>query len=361
MKSSWLSVLVVKSIINNATKAQRHQDTQRLINSQMKRFKPYKTSIWAFTITACILSIVQWKVEKPMILIERFIPYSGWVMIWILAFYAAFLLSKMKDPSQSAKWRKYSWTFFSIVFFGQLILGVSGYEKFLMQADKLHLPLPALIIGGPIYRGHISFMPILFISTVILAGPAWCSHLCYFGAIDNLVASTGKPVRKGIKLLWPLKHTFLFLVIVSALLFRFYNIPVSLVTALAALFGIAGLLVILTISKNVNKMFHCVVYCPVGTLISYIKYINPFRLYIDNNCTECNACTKTCYYDALNTEHIKARKPGQSCTLCGDCITSCHVFSIKYKFPGLNPKQARNLWLIITISIHAVFLGLARL
>lgn len=55
-----------------------------------------------------------------------------------------------------------------------------------------------MILAGPIYRGHISVMTILFLSTVVLSGPAWCSHLCYFGAIDNLAAS-GKTRRGSIK------------------------------------------------------------------------------------------------------------------------------------------------------------------
>ncbi|MCH7657493.1 MAG: 4Fe-4S binding protein [Bacteroidetes bacterium] len=321
----------------------------------------HNLAVWTFSLTAFVLSIVQWKLENPMILIERFIPYSGWVMILILAFYAAFLVSKMKEPSLSAKWRRRSWTLFSTVFFVQLILGVAGFEKFLMTPDKLHFPIPALIVGGPVYRGHISFMPILFLITIILSGPAWCSQLCYFGAIDNLVAARGNPKSSRIFLKNTLKHTFLFLVIVTAIIFRVAGIETTIVSTFAAIFGIAGLIIILVVSSGIKKMYHCTVYCPIGTVIRYAKYINPFRMYIDSNCTECMACTKTCYYDALNKKDIQNRKPASTCTLCGDCVTSCHTSSIKYRFLKLKPEQARNLYLIITITIHAVFLGLARL
>jgi ferredoxin-type protein NapH len=305
--------------------------------------------------------MVQWKVKNPIILIERFIPYSAWGMIFILAFYAAFLISKMKEPSQTAEWRKRSWTLFSVVFFTQLILGVSGFENFLMNPEKLHFPIPALIVAGPIYRGHISFMPILFITTIILAGPAWCSQLCYFGALDNLVAARGKPDKKPIAFRNALKYGFLFTVIFVAIVLRVFNLGIGLVAALAALLGIAGLMTILVVSSSRKKMFHCTVFCPVGTVIRFAKYLNPFRMYIDNNCTDCMACSKTCYYDALNVKDIQKRKPGSTCTLCGDCVQSCQVNAIKYKFLKLSPNVARNLWLVITITIHAVFLGLARL
>jgi ferredoxin-type protein NapH len=324
-------------------------------------FRKYKLSVLTFIFTAYILSMVQCKVESPMILIERFIPYSGWFMIIVLAFYAAFLVSRMKDPRQTALWRKRSWTLFSIVFFGQLILGVSGLEKFLMNPDKLHFPIPALIVGGPVYRGEISFMPILFLSTVVLAGPAWCSQFCYFGAIDNIVASKGKPNKKPIAHKNTLKHTFLFLVVLAALIFNLFGIDIFTASIFAASFGIVGLLIIFIVSRKTHKMYHCTVYCPIGTVIRYIKYINPFRMYIDSNCSECLACTKTCYYDALNENDIKNRKPATTCTLCGDCVSSCHTSSIKYKFFRLKPENARNLWLVITIVIHAVFLCLARL
>ena len=230
-----------------------------------------------------------------------------------------------------------------------------------MNPDKLHFPIPALIVAGPVYRGHISFMPVLFLSTIILSGPAWCSQLCYFGAIDNLIAAKGKPKRQAISLRNPLKHTFLFLVIVIAIIFRVAEIEATIVLVFAAIFGVAGLLIIFVVSANINKMYHCTVYCPVGTVIRYAKYINPFRMYIDTNCTDCMACTKTCYYDALNKKDIQNRKPASTCTLCGDCVTSCHTSSIKYRFLKLKPEQARNLYLIITITIYAVFLGLARL
>jgi heterodisulfide reductase subunit A-like polyferredoxin len=72
-------------------------------------------------------------------------------------------------------------------------------------------------------------------------------------------------------------------------------------------------------------------------------------------------CSTRCKYDALNRENIAARKPGQTCTLCGDCISACHAGSIRYRFPGLSARQARNLYLGITISLHAATMALARI
>lgn len=317
--------------------------------------------ILAFLLTAILLSIVQLKVERPIILAERFVKNAGWFEILVLALYAAIVVQGMQDITKTAKWRKISWMIFSIVFFLQLIIGLSGFEKFLMTG-KLHFPIPALIIGGPIYRADISFMPILFLSTIILTGPAWCSHLCYFGAFDNIASNNLR--RKDlspIKNKFVLKSTFILIVIISALIFRLFQVNVFYVIIFSSIFGIAGVFVIILISAKQKRMIHCTVYCPVGTVVNFLKYVNPFRMSIDDNCTECMRCISYCKYDALNKTDIQKRKPGLTCTYCGDCIMSCKTSSIRYKFFKLSPENARNLYLLLTVTIHAVFLGLARM
>ncbi|NLJ07196.1 MAG: 4Fe-4S binding protein [Sphingobacteriales bacterium] len=325
-----------------------------------QKLKDFQYPIIGFAAVIVILSIVQIKVERPMLLAERFFNGGGWLTILLLGSYAAFLIKRMKNPSESAKWRKRSWLLFSFVFFGQLAMGLSGFEKFLMTG-KLHFPIPALIVGGPLYRMQLSFMPVLFISTIVLSGPAWCSQLCYFGAFDLWASSGKKPVRRAIKHLWALKFTFLLLVILMALILRLSGASNLTASVFSAIFGILGIAVILLISPKKGKMLHCVAYCPVGTLVRFMKLINPFRMYIATNCNDCMACSLTCRYDALNVENIRQRKPGPTCTYCGDCISSCKTMSIRYRLFSLKPETARMTWIVITVALHAVFMGLARI
>ena len=294
-----------------------------------------------------------------MLIAERFFSNGGWVQIFLIATYGTFLTYKMQDPRHTAKWRVLSWSLFSVVFFTQLILGVTVSEKFLMSG-KLHLPIPAMIIAGPIYRGQITFMAILFLSTIILTGPAWCSHLCYFGAVDG-ISSSGKKSGKEIKRKLFSRHTVLILVIVASLILRFFGFD-PLVSILAGItFGVVGLIIILFISRKKGRMVHCIAYCPVGTLVGYLKYLNPMRIRIDAGCTYCYSCTRVCRYDALTDKNLKEKKPGITCTLCGDCITSCHDSLLGYKFPGLNRTASRHLYLFLTISIHSIFMALAKI
>lgn len=316
--------------------------------------------IAVFVFVFFLLAMVQVKlINNPLLLLERFFAGWGWLEIVIVSVYGFIVAWKMQDPVNVPKWRRTTWTIFSVVFFSQLIIGLLGIEKFLMTG-KLHLPIPMMILAGPLYREQISVMTILFLSTIVLTGPAWCSQLCYFGAFDNL-ASLGKTKRKPLRYKGAIKSTVLLLVIGMVILLRLFQVPLLTATIVAASFGIIGILVMIFISARQSKMIHCTLYCPVGTVVNVLKPVNPFRLYIDDNCNLCMKCTSFCKYDALNIADVKNKKPNYSCTLCGDCLSACRDNSIKYRFFRLKPQHARFLYLFLTISIHAVFLALARI
>ena len=321
--------------------------------------KQYKLSIIVFILTFLLLAFVQIKLDRPMLLAERFVKGGGWIEIFLIASYGAFIVNKMEDPVNVPKWRRITWTGFSIVFFSQLFIGLVGFDKFLMTG-KLHLPIPMMILAGPIYRGQLSVMTILFLSTIILTGPAWCSQLCYFGAFDNLAAG-GKTSKEILKYKSVIKSTVLILVIAIAIFLRWMKIDILASTLIAVAFGLAGITIMILFSLKKKKMVHCVMYCPIGTIVNIFKNINPFRLYIDQSCTLCMNCTKFCKYDALNPIDIKNAKPSLTCTMCGDCLAGCNHNSIKYRFLKMRPEHARNLYLIMTISLHAVCLALARI
>jgi ferredoxin-type protein NapH len=320
----------------------------------------YYLSFFSSLLTFILLSFVHLKLDLTMMVAERFFVGGGWVEIGILTFYSGFLMYKMHDKKNSARWRTISWLIFSIFFFSQLVLGIFADERFLLTG-KLHLPVPAMILSGTVYRMKISFMPVLFLSTILLTGPAWCSHLCYFGAIDNWGA--GKKGLRNVPLKNKIRTKFivLFLIISFTLLLKILGTDTTKAALFGIILGIAGVLIIVFISKRKKKMVHCTVFCPIGTVTSLFKYISPFRMSITNSCTTCMACMLRCKYDALNLGNIKKRKPGFTCTYCGDCLSACHEKSIRYHFLGLKPEASRNLYLLLTISIHAAFLGLGRI
>ncbi len=328
-----------------------------------KKINTYLLPTIVFIIIWVLLSLVQLKLtHRPIILLERFFKGGGWIEIAILATYGAVIAYYMQNPKNVPQWRKYTWLVFSLVFFSQLLLGLTLDAIFLMTG-KLHLPIPMMILAGPIYREQLSIMTILFITTVILTGPAWCSHYCYFGAFDSLAAGNKKGKINNISnsKRFAIKWTIVFLVVMVALVARWLGISSLYTTIIALIFGIVGIGIMIFISRKYGKMIHCTIYCPIGTLVNIFKFANPFRMYIDNSCTLCMACSRHCKYDALRLEDIKNKKPGLTCTLCGDCIHSCHQQSIKYKLFKFKPETARKIYLCLTISLYVVFLALGRI
>ena len=317
-------------------------------------------SIAALLATAGLLTVVKLMAPYEMLLADRFLPGAGWAQLAALSLYAALLVRLMLRSADTSVIRVRIWLAFSIVFFTQFILGVAGIDKLLMTG-KLHIPLPAVVIAGPLFRGERFFMPILFLSTVVLVGPAWCSHLCYIGAWDGLSARAKKRPTK-LPRAWRYVRLSIFVLTPSlALLFRYAGIPGMTAAYVAIAFGVASLGIMAFVSTKTGVMVHCTSICPLGLLGNILGKISAFRIRIGEGCTDCGRCTSACRYNALSRAQINARKPGTTCTLCGDCLSACRDNELGYRFFALSPRASRILFLVTIVSLHAVFLGVARI
>jgi polyferredoxin len=317
---------------------------------------------WIFCLTVVLLLWARAASPLSVLLADRFLPGSGVLQSLVMGLYACLLGHGLLNAHRTAGIRSAIWALFSLVFFGQLVLGLFGLQRLLMTGE-LHLPVPALILAGPLYRGHGLFMPILYASTVLVLGPAWCSFLCYIGAWDDkasrLTSGQPRPVPK-----WAthgLRPAILVLVAGTAVLLGSLDAPAGLAVGLALGFGLAGVAVMLTLSRAFGQMVHCTVVCPIGLISNLIGRISPWQIWIGSGCTRCGQCSRACRYSALQPDDLDRGKPGLTCTLCGDCLGHCPQSEIGYRFPGLKPHQARAAFLVLAVSLHTVFLGVARI
>jgi ferredoxin len=356
----WLRMLAILGAVAGVTLLSALIMSSRRIRRWYDNSTQSQAPLAAFVLTASLLGLVQNYLPLPMLLLERYWPGFGWLQVLLMSFYAAWLTEKFLYPSVAACLRPRIWLLFSVVFFAQLFLGLAGFKEMLMTG-KLHLPVPALIIAGPLYRGRDFFMPILFVATLLLVGPAWCSHLCYFGAWDSL--SSRSCQVPGHLPAYAAKIRFLLLVLVSltALLLRYLYVGWLAAAICAALFGLAGIAVMLVVSRRNGVMTHCVSFCPAGLLGNWIGRLSPFRMRIAAGCVECQVCRKACRYNALHLDDIRSRRPGSTCTLCGDCISACHSGQIGYSLPWVSSQSARTIFLALIISLHAIFMAVARI
>lgn len=314
-----------------------------------------------FICTFGLLYIIRIKAPLQMIVADRFLPGTGGIEIFLISLYAVWIGSKMLDPVKLAKVRSGIWLFFSFIFFLQLVLGIMGIKKMLMTGD-LHLPVPMVIIAGPLYRGGGFFMLILFLTTLLLAGPAWCSYLCYIGAWDDSMSrlsnTSPKPLPQWITVY---RLILLLLTIIIPLILRIFHVGMTIGVTVASVFGIVGVLVMIFLSRKKGLMVHCIAYCPIGMAGNIIGKISPWRIKIDRDCTGCGKCAKACRYNALNKENLDVKSPGISCTLCGDCLVSCKDKYISYYFPTLSSEKSRISFIVLIVIIHTIFLSVARM
>ncbi len=321
---------------------------------------PVGPGLGAFLFTTLLLTCVQLFMHPTGLLAERFLFAAGWWEAFWLAIYAGWLSDRLQDSRQIRKMRPKVWLIFSMIFFTQLILGVAGLEKLLMTG-KLHLPVPALILAGPIFRGGGFFMAILFTASVLLVGPAWCSWLCYIGAWDDRLSRAVKRPDRLPK--WRNLMRVIILLVMVGTAFLLGKLGVSAATAgwLAAGFGLFGVGLMVFWSRRNGNMVHCTAYCPMGWLATRMAKVSPWRMKISPSCTDCGACTPACRYDALYPEDVLNRVPGEACTLCGDCLSNCPTNSIEYRMPGLSSSRARTVFLVMVTAMHAAWIGVARL
>jgi len=334
----------------------------------LTKFKYPRIAAVAFFVTAAILLIVNVVPDKPLLVAERLFPgWGGWIQILAISVYSGVLSTKMMDRKTRRGWRLFAWTLFCFVFYFQLVLGMAVDSVFLLTG-KLHLPIPSMIVVAPFYRFSSLFMIILFISTVLLTGPAWCSQLCYFGSMDALASSVAsKKKRFGfLKGNWYkhrniIKLAALLLMVGIAIVLRVAGIGSGVATLLGLFAGVLGLLLVVLVSAKTGIMTNCTLYCPIGTVVNNIKKISPFRFVINDNCTNCKACIVKCNYMALTEQTIISKEPGKTCTYCGDCMSACKHNAFEYRFFKIDPKNAERLWIVMTVIMHSVFLAVARI
>lgn len=98
-----------------------------------------------------------------LLLGERVLPWQGvnGLVILLLAWWGGYCAEGLLNPQASPRRRRLMWTVFASVFFLQFLLGVTVASSLLMTG-RLHVPVPFMMISGPVYRGEGIFMLALF-------------------------------------------------------------------------------------------------------------------------------------------------------------------------------------------------------
>ena len=335
----------------------------------------------------CIaLLLPVWIIKPQLIALERFFPQWGSLQLALAGVWAAIAagwLSSKKSPQN----RMRLWRLFSLVFFAQLILGLLLESRFLLSG-QLHLPVPGLIAAAPVYRGGGWFMLGLFTFSTLLAGAAWCSHLCYFGVWDASAARScaGGPrglarLNKGADIsdaakpcaqqdtprrapawLPHLRLAMLALTLGIPLLLRLGGAPTEAALACGLLLGLLALPASLLVSRKAGYAAYCRGLCPLGQLAKWLGRLAPWRVRRTGSCRRCMACVRVCRQDAMG-DPATTIAPNADCNLCRDCVAVCPQKALSVTFYGLPGSQAwaGPTFVAVLAALHAAFFAMARI
>lgn len=313
----------------------------------------------SFLLVTALLGLTT--VQAPQLLLaDRLLPGSGMLQALGLGFWAVLVAGSLSDRRGAPAARLRIWRVFSIVFFAQLVLGLTVSGLFLMTG-KLHIPVPGLILLAPLYRGDGFFMLLLFGLSFLLVGPAWCSQLCYFGVWDADAARRQRPVAPPA---WLKRLPFVVL-----------GLAVAVVSGLKAaqapdwIAGGAGLALGLSLipmawffSRKWGVAAYCLGCCPLGLVVRLASRLSLWRIRRTPACTDCGACSRSCRQGALSPGSLRNGEAGPSCNLCRDCLAVCPRRGLGLRVPGLSgdPGLPEKIFLVLITVLHSLFLGMAR-
>lgn len=193
---------------------------------------------------------------------------------------------------------------------------------------------------------HIIFG--LMILVGIFFGGAWCSYICPFGALQDLVPST-RPKRKLINLKWLTGGIFLTLILAPIIMhgFREIILPYHMEDTMVSVSSFHDLvryyiitLSIIIIAVVLGKRTWCRYLCPmyifnyIGMKIRSVLKLPSLKITCKSEkCIQCQKCTRNCLMGLDVVEMIKGNKWNTSeCIQCGECLKACKCGVLKRKW-----------------------------
>lgn len=205
-------------------------------------------------------------------------------------------------------------------------------------------------------------MPGLFAVSLLLAGSAWCSHLCYLGVWDARAADAGPRSGRGVPAVW--RKVRWVLLAMSLLLppgLRLAGLPWPWALVLALALGLALLPCALRLSRRLGIPVYCCGICPLGLTANLLGRLSPWRLRRNGRCTGCGACARACRYGALRLDGPgTVSGPDWRCTLCRDCLSVCRHGALEIRCCGQGGAGVEQALLCSLSVLHTLFLFMGR-
>lgn len=323
----------------------------------------------------------------------------------ITAGFMVVLFFMMMKTSATYRWRRLFFVavglLFPIGFIHEVMvmrgsMGIPIEEMIAGRTPFCFLPIPMLILPAVLYRtvvfpgsilpgggmsgGGMAAMLGIWLAMTIVVGKGWCSYLCFFGGIEEGMASLPKRAKlRKIDPRWRYGPwaVLLAMVLLSLALFEpaycMWLCPFKAVSEYVAARNTVGLIqngifialfagLVIALPLLTKKRTQCAFLCPFGAFQSLFNKTSIFSVKVDRErCIPCNLCQTACPTMSLTKESIGEGETLMSCMKCGACVDACPrdaaVWHIRGTELGVKPERARLMFLYAAWAMATMFGG----
>ena len=330
---------------------------------------------------------------------------AGQIAIVMTAVFMIAMFYMMMRTRSTYRWRR--WFFvamgllFPVGFIHQVMvirgtMGIPIEEMIAGRTPFCFLPIPLLILpaaltktvvfpgsilpNGGMSGGGMAAMAGMWLAMTIVVGKGWCSYLCFFGGIEEGMASITKRAKlKKIDTRWRYGPWAVLLAMVLLSLALFDSVycmwlcPFKAVSEYVAARNTLGLVqngifimlfanLVIVLPFLTKKRTQCAFFCPFGAFQSIFNKTSVFDVKIDKTrCSPCVLCKTACPTLSLTDASIAQGETLMSCMKCGACVDVCPkdaaVWHIKGTEVASNPERARLLLLYGAWGMAIMFGG----
>jgi ferredoxin-type protein NapH len=275
-------------------------------------------------------------------------------------------------------------------------MGIPIEEMIAGRTPFCFIPIPLLILPAALYKtvvfpgsilphggmsgGGMAAMVGIWLAVTIVVGKGWCSYACFFGGIEEGMASI--PARAKLKKIDPRWRYGPWAVLLAMALLSFalfepayclWLCPFKAVSEYVAARNTLGMVqngifvmlfggLVIAMPLLTKKRTQCAFFCPFGAFQSIFNKTSVFDVKIDRTrCTPCVLCKTACPTFSLTDESIALGETLMSCMKCGACVDVCPkhaaVWHIKGTEVGVKPERARLMLLYAAWGMAIMFGG----